>query len=436
MRHSTLCRKLWLTLLLIIPLQMMAAELGEAGKRLAALPGITGVETLKSTHFPEKYVFFINQQLDANDPSKGNFEQRVILCHKEFDRPTVIVTEGYNANYALRESYIEELSKLFDTNIICAEYRYFGKSMPEGRNWDYLTVVNSLYDLHNINRTLRAMYSGKWISTGISKGGQTTMFYRSYFPDDVDISVPYVAPLNRSVEDGRHEKFLQHQVSTKENRQKVLDFQLLLFQRKAELMPMLKDYCDKMHYTFKVPLEEIFDFSVLEYSFAFWQWGYDIDKIPSSSASSEQLFKYWINISEPNYFSTQNIHISFNVQAAKELGYYGYYTKPFRKYLSIDTAKGYLKRLMLPADAEDTAFSPDLYKHTLAYLKQNDPKMIYIYGDIDPWSASGIYGLPFTKHKQNLQVYMLPGGSHRTRIMSFPESTREEIIRQIEDWLK
>lgn len=152
MRHSTLCRKLWLTLLLIIPLQMMAAELGEAGKRLAALPGITGVETLKSTHFPEKYVFFINQQLDANDPSKGNFEQRVVLCHKGFDRPTVIVTEGYNANYALRESYIEELSKLFDTNIICAEYRYFGKSMPEGRNWDYLTVVNSLYDLHNINR--------------------------------------------------------------------------------------------------------------------------------------------------------------------------------------------------------------------------------------------------------------------------------------------
>ena len=32
------------------------------------------------------------------------------------------------------------------------------------------------------------------LATGISKGGQATMFYRSYFPDDVDISVPYVAP--------------------------------------------------------------------------------------------------------------------------------------------------------------------------------------------------------------------------------------------------
>lgn len=90
-------------LLFILPLQMLAAELGEAGKLLAALPGVSDVETLKSTHFPEKYVFFIKQQLDAKDASKGSFEQRVILCHRGFDRPTVLVTEGYNAKYALRE---------------------------------------------------------------------------------------------------------------------------------------------------------------------------------------------------------------------------------------------------------------------------------------------------------------------------------------------
>lgn len=85
-------------LLLILPLQILAAELGEAGKRLAALPGVSDVETLKSTHFPEKYVFFIKQQLDGKDASKGSFEQRVVLCHRGFDRPTVLVTEGYDAN--------------------------------------------------------------------------------------------------------------------------------------------------------------------------------------------------------------------------------------------------------------------------------------------------------------------------------------------------
>ena len=423
-------------LLLIFSLQMMAAELGEAGKKLAALAGVSNVETLKSSCFPEKYVFYIQQQLDAKNPAAGSFEQRVVLCHRGFDRPTVLVTEGYDANYALREGYIEELSKLFDTNIITVEYRYFDKSMPKPCNWDYLTVENSLYDLHHVNQTLHALYSGKWIATGISKGGQTTMFYRSYFPDDVDISVPYVAPLNRSVEDGRHEKFLQYQVSTQENRQKVLDFQLLLFQRKARLLPMMEKFCAEKHYTFNAPLAEIFDFSVFEYAFAFWQWGEDIQKIPSASADDDTVFKYFMSKCDPDYFSRQNPYFSFDVQAARELGYYGYYTKPFKKYLSIKTAKGYLHRLMLPDDAKNIKFSPALYRHTVDFLTKNDPKMVYIYGDIDPWGASGIYGLPFTKGKQNLHVYMCPGGSHLTRILTFPEPTRQEIIQLIGKWLK
>ena len=108
---------LWLILLLLLPLQIIAAELGEAGKRLTALPGVSDVESLKSKHFQEKYVFFIKQQLDAKDSAKGNFEQRVILCHRGFSRPTVLVTEGYNANYGLRADYIEELSQIFNTNM-------------------------------------------------------------------------------------------------------------------------------------------------------------------------------------------------------------------------------------------------------------------------------------------------------------------------------
>ena len=127
---------------------------------------------------------------------------------------------------------------------------------------------------------------------------------------------------------------------------------------------------------------------------------------------------------------------SFDVQAARELGYYGYYTKPFKKYLSIKTAKGYLKKLMVPKGAENVKFSPALYNHTVEFLTKNDPKMVYIYGDIDPWGASGIYGLPFTKNKKNLHVYMCHGGSHKTRILSFPEPTRQEIISLIGGWLK
>ena len=99
-----------------------------------------------------------------------------------------MVTEGYAAHYATHPRYQEELSKLFNANLVFVEYRYFGESMPKPCNWDYLTVENSLYDLHHVTTTLKQLYDEKWIATGISKGGQTTMFYRTYFPDDVDIS--------------------------------------------------------------------------------------------------------------------------------------------------------------------------------------------------------------------------------------------------------
>ena len=427
--------RLLLIVALALPMGMKAADVTELGRRLSLLPGVSGVERLESSKFDEKYVFFINQQLDAKNPSAGNFNQRVVLCHRGYDRPTVIVTEGYNADYALRKDYIDELSKLFDTNIITVEYRYFGKSMPQPCDWQYLTVENSLYDLHNVNRTLHSLYEGKWISTGISKGGQTTMFYRTYFPDDVDVSVPYVAPLNSRVEDGRHEPFLQHRVGDAATRRKVLDFQLLLFKRKAELLKMFDAYCTSKHYTFRVPVAEIFDFSVFEYAFAFWQWGYDANKIPAATADNETVFKYWIGICEPDYFSAQTPYVSFNVQAAKELGYYGYYTKPFKKYLSIKTAKGYLGRVMLPAELQDLKFDPSLYNKTVDFLKNNDPKMVYIYGDIDPWGASGIAGAPWLKGKHNLNVFVCPGGSHRTRILSFPENTRKRIINLIKSWI-
>ena len=54
MRKSFLSTKAALSLVLsfILPLQMLATELGEAGKRLAALPGVSNVDTLESAHCP------------------------------------------------------------------------------------------------------------------------------------------------------------------------------------------------------------------------------------------------------------------------------------------------------------------------------------------------------------------------------------------------
>mgnify|MGYP000140501088 CR=1 FL=1 len=76
----------------------------------------------------EKYVTYFTQPLDHRHPEKGSFRQRVIVSHVGFDRPTVIVTEGYGAAYALNPKYREELSELLDANMIFVEYRYFLES--------------------------------------------------------------------------------------------------------------------------------------------------------------------------------------------------------------------------------------------------------------------------------------------------------------------
>ena len=69
-------------------------------------------------------------------------------------------------------------------------------------------MANAAADHHRIVEVLKLIYPGKWIGTGISKGGQTAMFHRYFYPEDVDISVPYVAPLNFSTEDQRFIHFL------------------------------------------------------------------------------------------------------------------------------------------------------------------------------------------------------------------------------------
>ena len=399
--------------------------------KLSQLKDISRIETLESDHYTEKYVVRITQPLDHKRPELGSFTQRVVIAHVGFDRPTVIVTEGYGGAYAMTARYQEELSKLINANMVFVEHRYFLESTPEPLNWDYLTAENSAYDLHHVTTTFKQIYPGKWASTGISKGGQTTMIYRAYFPDDVDFSVPYVAPLNRAIEDERQEVFLR-KVGTKKERKQIEKFQFEILKRKEEMLPLLKKFCKEKNLTFRIPLTEVLDYCVLEYSFALWQWGTSVNNIPSPDASDKMLFDHLMDISGPDYFSEAQPNASFFVQAAKELGYYGYDTKPFKKYLTIKSTHDYLERIMLPPTAPAITFDPALYHKIYNYLKNNDPKMLWIYGEVDPWSATRV---PDFKGKTNEQIYIQPRGSHRARINNMPEDMKKAILSQLEAWL-
>lgn len=407
--------------------------------RLASLPSVVDVKEMESTAFGEKYLVLFEQPVDHGNPSAGTFRQRVFVCNVHPDSATVVVTEGYGAQYAARAGYRDEISGIFNTNNVVIEHRYFMESTPypgadpNDVDWNYLTTENAAADHHAVVEALKEIYTGKWIATGISKGGQTSLMYRVYYPQDVDITVPYVGPLCKALRDGRHEPFIENYAGTPEQRKAVRDFQSGLFERKDAVLPMLDSLARAEGYEFNLPIEQIYDYWTLEFSFAFWQWGYPADGIPSADATDREVFDYMVKVCSPEYFVSWGPTSPFFIQAAKELGYYGYDLGQFAdcsEHISIDSTDGYFKTLFMPSEW-DFEFDDTIYRRTCGFLESTDARILFIYGQFDPWSAV----MPDDPHKDNIRFYIEPGGSHRTRILTFPEETRDEIIGLLSDWL-
>ena len=240
-----------------------------------------------------KYSLYIKQPLDHWDLSKGYFKQKVILTHHGFNNPTVMNIQGYEIHLGKNE-----LEIILNANHINIEHRFFGESVPDSMQWKYLTLEQVTADLHYINSLFRKIYSGKWISTGISKGGQTTVFYKYFYPEDVDVSVPYVAPLNTGIEDKRIYNFFDT-IGSAECRQKIKDIQIFLLKNEDAALEKLKWYAKGAGHTFTYldnSLGKAFELAVLEYSFSFWQWGSKCEDIPPSqsldSCLSHLLFRF------------------------------------------------------------------------------------------------------------------------------------------------
>ncbi|WP_300828649.1 S28 family serine protease [uncultured Rikenella sp.] len=400
--------------------------------RLIALKGVVSVEELEKGLFEERYAVMFEQPLDHRRPGKGHFEQRFVVAHTGFDRPTVFVTEGYGGARAVGTRYREELSEHLNANQVFVEHRYFGESTPEPRNWHYLNAEQAAADLHAVREALREIYPEKWVATGVSKGGENSLIYRMYYPEDVDVTVAYVGPVCFGVEDGRHEPFLDR-VGTEEERATIREFQTEVLKRRKELVPLFDEYCKSKSYTFRTNIDEVFDLCVLEYPFSIWQWGTATSLIPAPDSPHQELLDHLIAIVSPDYFAV-NDEPSFFVQAQRELGYYGYDTAPFEGLLSIRDARGYLPRIMLPDDARNIRFSDGLSRRIVSFYKANDPKVICIYGENDPWSAAMPDSTLF-EGKANMKLFVEPGGSHRARIKTQSEEVQAEIWEVIEGWL-
>ena len=421
-----------ISLFLLFVLQSIVAQ--SLKERIQALPDIISVEKMEQNpFFSEAYLVNVRQPIDHRHPESGSFPQRVMLSHLAYDRPVVFVTEGYGGGYAMGKRHLEELCQILQANQLFVEHRYFGKSHPDSINWADLTVENAAADQHHVAELFKKIYSQKWVSTGISKGGETALYHRMLYPNDVDVSVPYVAPLNFSVEEQRHPHFIEKEVGTRQERKLVKEFQLEVLRRKDQLMPMFEKLCQEKNYHFMAPDREIFDYSVLEFSFSYWQWGYSVKGIPSRSAPDKEVFDYFQKVSSSKYFDIESgkAVVPFFVQAHRQLGYYAYDTKPFKKVIETKNTNGYIERLFLSKD-QIFPYEPEMSRETDRFLETTATKVLLIYGEIDPWSASA------AKRGKNPGVVILfqPGGNHRSRISNMPEALKQKAIDTLNEWMQ
>ena len=162
--------------------------------KLKSLPCVVEVnETRNDTRFfKESYEVTFEQPLDHKNPKGEKFHQRVFVSFADYNKPVLLETEGY----AARGNSGGELQRMLGGNQVTVEHRFFGKSAPEPLKWEYLTIKQSADDLHAVVTALKTLYAGKWVSSGMSKGGQTALFYKCFYPDDVDATVAYSAPVN------------------------------------------------------------------------------------------------------------------------------------------------------------------------------------------------------------------------------------------------
>lgn len=369
------------------------------------------------------YDLLIRQPLDHQNPQKGTFNQWVQLRHKGFNNPVVIETHGYQLSKGRNE-----VEKILDANNIGVEYRFFGKSVPDSLQWEYLTIEQATADLHVIHELLAEIYKGKWISTGISKGGQTTIYYKYFYPTDVDLAVPYVAPMDDSLEDTRIYTFLDT-IGTPECRRKIFDFQKFLLLHEKEAVEKLKWYSKGagLKFNYLGSIGQSFEYAVLEYPFSFWQWGRSCDSIPSSQ-SIDKCIDELLEVVNISFFSDKDME-NFGphyYQAAAQSGYYGYNIAPFRKYLKHFDSNP--SALFPPKSAKIPPFTGELNKKVEAWLKEEGNNILYIYGGIDTWSAARV----LVSDQVNSKSFLIPKANHASaRITNMPAPMLLEFTQRV-----
>ena len=453
-----------------------AASLRE---KLLDIDGVISVDVIAQTTnvFAEKYILTLSQPLDWSNPDSAMFPQRIEIGYQSDSSPNVFYVAGYSlTDSRLASDDRHEIARMYNANMIKPEYRFFGKSVPEGLSndstnlWQYLTDENASHDFHKIITELKDILSGKWVFAGGSKGGLATMVFASYYPDDADIYVANVAPFGDET-DGKFTRYLYEEIGNEKYgteqaakyRAEILEFQVEAVKNREYLQNYYWNVVESEDLYMRPYVTKgiLFDMMILEFAVQTWQYNQnfaDLEKVlampreddPSTEINEKQNFldaiiqRFKATNVTPSAWAVSSRYFPYYIQAAKEEGEHDYSFSHLRNALAsegsgamlsvtTDMEKDILFRMMF-TDEQFSAFkfSAATRNRVYDFLSTTDSKVLILYGKSDPW-----YSLRVPEFADNQSIYYFADDrqSHSFRIENMPDDVYYSTILLLDNAL-
>ena len=376
------------------------------------------------------YRFFrleYEQPADHDDPDGVTFRQRMTLLHSDRDAPVVLHTSGY---YAYDEPFAAELTYLLGANQLHVEQRFFEPSRPDPADWSLLTIAQAAADHHRIIEAMAPYYGAAWVSSGASKGGMTSVFHRRFYPDDVDATVAYVAPISHGAPDDSYQPFFDT-VGTADCRAALRDYQIELLTRREEMVARMEDFGADNGITFdrSAGAAGAFEDSVVEFPWGFWQYAEasDCAAIPPTSATDAELWSFHQDLGDLAFYGDQEIedYLPYFYQAELELGYPSVPSAHIDDLLETQE----IERDYLPAGVS-ASFDPSAMEDIEAWVQSDGSRLLFIYGGNDPWTA-GAFDLGSASDSF---LYVAPGLNHAASIADLTDDDQSAALSALERW--
>ncbi len=395
-------------------------------KKLLKLPGIYVKKIPSLTGFTECFEIALTQPVDHENENGPKFTQRLFLAHKDAILPVLLETEGYGVPWQKKK----ELAALLNTNQIIAEHRYFDSSKPDRLDWKYLTIKQAASDHHRIIQIFKTIYPGKLITSGKSKGGMAALFHKFYFPEDAAATVAFVAPVMTGLKDPRFPAFLESQGHESE-KTAIRNFQAAILRRRSGTLPVFRNIIKRNNIGLACAPDTVFEYSVVQYPYSYWQNAHNAITIPGVNATDSALVACLVSVVPLHSYSKSTIkrEAALIYQAVTEFGYHGF---------PVDHLKGLLIALPNPdysvfaPKGADISFNPDIMRQVLDYLQNRASRVIYLYGEYDPWTACAV--IP-SEGLDALKI-IVRGKSHKFGIADLPRQKKEEVKRTLKKWIE